>query len=328
MVRGRILKCGGQVEITQIRDVSGKLLRLTPEDKVLPEVGWTAEVRGVADWPPDADVYLVIQPIVSEERWVMRRKGTLAGRNWSETGYFGEEGLHVGELFRLQAVVSREPLTHGKYTPEEWHGFESGICATSEELLVRRRIGPGDLVIKSINDETVAGKTEIQTEMECQVAGSIEDPQPVNALLPSETVWVLFRRVDGDEGWTVGALALTSADGLAWRVPSIKFPHAGLYKLIVVAAQGTELPRKQLSDGDWYIFANRRLLKRLSRMVTVNAGAVATHTESTTQTEPPRRPYLTIALTSVAFLLLLLSLLYVVRRVRRASRGGLGDAAG
>jgi hypothetical protein len=336
-VRGS-LRCGGQIEITHIKDIYGKWAPLAAGDEKPIEVDLMAEIRGKVDKPGDAYVYVVVHPTASGQKWVMERKGETSDRDWSETGYFGGEGKHAGELFRLQAIVSKKPLDYltnveGGIPPERWRDeVEWGICATSGEVLVRRRIGPADLVIKWIDEKEVIGRDPIPAEIECQVAGSIEDPKPVNMLKPGETVWILFRPADskvrpadgevrpagGEERWTVGALALTSPDNLNWRVPALRFPKAGQYKLIAVAAsRGIILPRgDSLTDDDWHKLASAAALGRLSRMVTVNV-EVNPGVAPTLSTEniEPRYTWLWIT----AILVILAGLTYATIRFRRVA---------
>jgi hypothetical protein len=269
------MHCEARIEITHIQDVTGELVRITPGAGPPLEVGWTATIKGKADRAKDTYVYLMIHPLTSDQRWVMERKGYYEGRDWTETGYFGREGLDTGEIFRVQAIVSKVPIAHGAYPPDTWDRIEQNLCGTSSEVLARRRIGPGDLVIEKVDDKPFVGNDPVSADIQCQVAGSIENPRPEYMLRPGELVWILFRSISEDEQWTVGALAFPLGDGFIWRVPVLRFPKAGRYKLMAVAAQ-TDLPLQKLSQKDWYALARGHLIRRLSRMVTVDAGVVLT----------------------------------------------------
>jgi len=265
------MRCEARVEITHVQDVTGEIVQLMPGPAPPLEVGWTATIKGKADRSKDSFVYLVVHPITSDQRWVMEQKGSSDGRDWTETGYFGREGLDTGELFRVQAIVSKRPIAHGAYPPHDWHRLEENICGTSSEVLTRRRTGPGDLVIEKIDNKVFVGNDPVPSDMECQILGSIENPQPEHMLEPGELVWLLFRPAGDDEQWSVGALAFPLGDGFIWRVPVLKFPKPGRYKLMAVAAR-TDLPLQNLSQRDWYALARARIIRRLSRIVTVDAG--------------------------------------------------------
>jgi hypothetical protein len=226
-------------------------------------------------------------------------------------------------MFRLQAIVSKKPIPQGSYTPDQWRIIEGGLCAASGEVLVRRRIGPGDLTIRTVDDQMVAGGGAVQAGLECQVAGGIEDPRPEYAVRQGETVWVLSRRVGGDEGWVVGGLAVLTPDGLGWRVPSLKFPEPGQYQLAAVATTRLELPRRQLTGRDWYLLASDRALRRLSRMATVSVGTQAAPAPSAPQvsvlTQGPEQPVPWLRLIAGLLFLLVIIMLYIAYRQTQRS---------
>jgi hypothetical protein len=259
------------VEITNIKNIYGEQISIRPGSKDPIEVDLSPIVEGRLDKPKKGiyEPYLVVQASTDDKKWVMDRKGTVSGRRWTETAYFGRKGMDKAVMFRVQAIVSKRPLPHGGYAPDEWRNLETSICARSGEIMVMRRITAGDLVITRVDDKSVIGRTPVTVAPESQVEGEIEDPQPENILMPGETVWILSRPVN-TKGWTVEALALPAADGVSWRVPSLSLSRPDQHNLIAVASL-VRLPRGQvLSDDEWYRLVNARLLRRLSRMVIVN----------------------------------------------------------
>ncbi|HEX8089929.1 MAG TPA: hypothetical protein VF762_13800, partial [Blastocatellia bacterium] len=311
------MRCEAKIEITHIQDVSGEMVRITPGPNPPLEVGWTSTVKGKADRAEGTYVYLMIHPLTSDQRWVMEQKGYYEGRDWTETGYFGREGLDTGEIFRVQAIVSKRPIAHGAYPPDSWHRIEQTICGTSSEVLARRRIGPGDLVIEKIDDKPFVGNNPVLAELQCQVAGSIENPRPEYMLRPGELVWILYRYISEDEQWTVAALAFPLGDGFIWRVPVLRFPKAGRYKLMAVAAL-TDLPLQKLSQKDWYALARGHLIRRISRMVTVDAGVVLKEESGITKdaTPPWAKPPWNWTIAIAPGLIMLGLIWYAIRKFR------------
>jgi hypothetical protein len=259
------------IAISTIRNIAGAHVEVTPGETDAIEVDLTADITGLVDKPkPEFEVYVAINSTVDGRTWVLDQKGTRAGRRWTETGYFGREGLDYGEWYRLYAVVSKRRLRHGAYSADAFRRVEQDFCASSAEVLVQRRVGPGDLVIQRVDEIRVAGKEVLDISDESQVHGSMRDPKPENALRINEHVWILSRP-EGRVGWTVAALAAPLPDRLSWRVPAVRFPDRGPYTLVAISTVMTKLDvGATLTEHDWYRLVNEQSARRLSNLVKVN----------------------------------------------------------
>lgn len=261
---------GCRIQITTIKDIYGNAVRIKRNNETPIEVGLQADVRGTANKRKQTYEYLVVQPANNDARWVMNRQGDLVRESWSETAVFGLPGMHTGELFRVTAIVSKQSLQPGRYTADQWMELKKDLCAEYGEVLVRRRIGPGDLVIARVGNEEVSDKAVALSEDESQVDGTIEDPQRELALRPpTEAVWILYKTSHGPEEWIAGDLAVPSADGFYWRVPSLRFPQTGDYRIVAVAATVVLSRGQRICDSDWYRWVQNRQLRRLSKTVAV-----------------------------------------------------------
>jgi hypothetical protein len=260
------------VDITEIRDMYGEMKSLHSGSNTPVEVTMITWVIGKADRPPGSEVVLVIQSMTDNRRWVMEPKGLSTGRDFSETAYFGNQLLNLGEVFRVKAVVVEHPINPGPYSAERWRGVEAIVCASSREIRARRRSSPRDLVVSSMDDDTLAGLGRTRARMEARVSGGIEDPQPENAIKPSETVWLLIRP-SGGEPWVTQALGFVSLDRLSWRVPSLRFPAAGDFDVMAVATEGGQRAaltlNQPITEDGWYRLVRDGRITRLSRIVRV-----------------------------------------------------------
>lgn len=258
------------IEITAIRDVSGEMRAPGSGDI---EVGLSSEVSGTFDMPVGVHEYLGVKPASSNSMWLMGANRTRAGRKWRGTAYTGREGLDFGELFVVKAWLLRQPVEEDRqYDAKTWAGIEKSACAASSDVVVRRRVGPGDLKITQVDDSAVNGRHEpIQINPESDVSGQIEDMQPAYALKPAETVWILTRAV-GSEGWLVAALAVVQDDRLSWRAPAVRFRRPGEHQVSAVAAVTNLRIGRTLSADDWFALARANLVRRISRTVTVLSG--------------------------------------------------------
>lgn len=325
------IRCGGYIEITRIKDITGKMV--DPADVIGEpiEVGWTPEIKGLADLSDGSFIHLVIHPVTGEDKWVMERKGGIpVNRNWSETAYIGRIGQDAGDLFRLQAIVSKKFLDHRAYSPEEWNNLKGDICAVSGEIMVRRRVGRMDLIIQKIDETEVSGIEPIRTDFEFRVTGGIEDNQDQNRLRSDEKVYLLYRSVVSpdqavttddqmkinEQQWRVGAVATVLPDGFSWRATSMRLRQAGQYKLIAIAARTKLDLETLLAPQNWYDFAVSRppTVTRLSRVITIN---VATAPSDASATADSAYIWFWIACGLGGGMVLLLGLLLFSRRTHR-----------
>jgi hypothetical protein len=261
---------GCRIQIRTIQDIYGNTVPIKRDNEVPIEVGLQADVRGTANKRKQTYEYLVVQPANSDARWVMRRQGDLVRENWSETAVFGLPGMHTGEIFRMTGIISKRPIAPGRYSADRWMELKKNICAEFGEVLTRRRIGPGDLVIARVGDQEVKDQVIALSALESEVDGTIEDPQRELALTPpTEAVWILYKVSGGPEEWIAGDLAVPSADGFYWRVPALRFPRNGDYSVVAVSANVLLTRGQKICDSDWYQWVQNRQLRRLSKTVTV-----------------------------------------------------------
>jgi hypothetical protein len=315
--------CAARIQITEMEDLSGVLRPVQPHNLVPIDVGWTANLRGEVDLDTGMFEYVLIRPITSNVHWIMERKGQLSGRRWTETAYFGRSGLDGGELFRVMGIVVRRRLQDGDYkltadTPGPptkngfWSDIEKDVCAVSDEILVRRSVGLGELVIRNLRTGTelrpVRGGVVLDVELTTQIAGDANLPK----IAENESVWVFYRPVGDKENWVVGTVANTTPDGLQWHVPYFRLPSPGRYDLMAVSAF-IPLQRRALADEDWYQYAVKRRLHRFSRLVRVNAAAIPVETAAA---PPPPTDWRKMTAAAVAILAGLTALIVYTRRGR------------
>jgi hypothetical protein len=256
-----------RVELTHIRNMYGEMQSTSSSQRKPIEVETTSDVSGGFDRPDSSySIYVVVTPSESDQRWVMPNKGSVSGTIWTESAYFGRKHSDAGESFRVQAFISKENIKARAYSMQQWRKFD--ICARSIEVLVKRRIAPGDLVIRKVEDRDVT-RTPMDVDFDFPVEGGVEETRPDNVITGAETVWILSRRFGSDEGWIVKSLALVSADGYTFKA-NVHFSQPGRYVLMALASL-TKLPRgKLLSEDAWYQAASARVFRRISRTVEVN----------------------------------------------------------
>jgi hypothetical protein len=257
-----------RIELTEIRDVDGHLVSVANSQKAPIDVEVNSDVRGSFDRPDATSfIYVSILPVDSDARWIMPRRGSAVGTAWTEAAYFGRRNIDVGESFRVQAFISKTNIPAGRYPISDWTRFEPQICAYSKEVLVKRRITAGDLVIRKVDERTVT-RTPMDVDFDFPVEGRVEDASPDTAILAGETVWILARRAKSDEGWVVKALAVVSTDGYGFKA-NVHFSKPGQYILMALASTRKLAVNQILSEQSWFQAANVRAFRRLSRTVEV-----------------------------------------------------------
>ncbi len=255
------------IELTTVRDVSGQAISASRGDI---EVGLSSEVSGTVDNPPGVYMVLSVKPAGSPNLWLMSSNRTRHERQWRGISYLGRPGMDFGETFVIQAWLLQRPVAEDReYSDNEWRAIAESACARSAGVLVRRRVGPGDLKITRVDTSFVgSAPTPIATNTEPDIEGQIEDMQPAYALRPGETVWILTR-LAGTEGWRVAAMAVVQADRLSWRAPAVRFVQPGEHQVLAIAALTRMRIGRVLSSDDWFALARANLVRRLSRSVTV-----------------------------------------------------------
>jgi hypothetical protein len=257
-----------KIELTEIRSVDGQLVSVANSQKAPIDVEVDSDMRGYFDRPNSTHyIYLSVLPVDAEARWIMPRRGSAVGTVWTEAAYFGRRNIDVGESFRVQAFISKAEISPGSYPLSGWSRFEPQICAYSKEVLVKRRIAAGDLVIRKVDERDVT-RTPMDVDFDFPVEGRVEEARPDTAILAGETVWILARRARSDEGWVVKALAVVSTDGYSFKA-NVHFSQPGQYILMALASTRKLAANQVLAEQSWYQAANVRAFRRLSRTVEV-----------------------------------------------------------
>ncbi len=217
------------------------------------EVGLNALVSGEVRKPTDSVVLLVVQPLNSDEHWIMEDEVFLRNGRWSGKFDFTKYGFEEDSEFIVFAIVARQLLPRGEAIPlAAWHEhMMNDISGISTLHKVRRIEIPVDknqigIKILTIDDRPVDPDGHWEVRPQCGIKGMLTGRN----LLPSEALLILVASEFGDPAWQQVGRARVK-NGRFWEISPRKLGPPGQYLKVmaVVASGGVQLISDRIEEN-------------------------------------------------------------------------------
>lgn len=264
------------------------------DDSVEYDVGLQATVQGRALRPAGAHAQCVVQPLGSDDRWVMHSAAETDDRFFCLAQFGRSAELDLFERFILYSIISRPRLSpdHGRYTDEEWDALIANgrILAISQPIRTRRTISlqPGQdgaaVSIVRVNFEEIIGTGAIHARQMSFLEGTVDGTS-----LASHHVAV-YARVDAPGSrWRRLGTALSN-DGRRWQLLPVYLGEPDQRITLVAVRYHGQAPDLNREDDARYIVAQSAMVRVLVTELPIeltHVGGKSVAVNSGTRAEAP-----------------------------------------
>lgn len=249
-------------QVTLIRNPKNpSLLLVTPRiriDKIagqpfrpgaVHEAGLQAILYGEARKPTASLIRVVVQPLSSDEYWVIDNEPLIRQGSWSAKVDFTEYGFDEESEFIVFAVITREELPRGRGIPlNEWRAYlQNQIISATPTVRVTRVDIPlaknqAGVRILSVDNFSVDSNSRQEVKSRCGMKGMLLG----RPLSKDEAVWLLVTEEYGNNQWRVLGKA-SLKNGRYWELSPQVLGGSGEYLriLAVIAKDRVESLNKE-----------------------------------------------------------------------------------